>query len=217
MTRRVFQVEIRARALRNAVPFYRAVFDWKIYPAAADYALVDTGALPIVGIMESSGALGLANYVLVDDCEHEASRAVAYGGRVTVERSEVPDNGLFMAVSDPWGTDLWFWQPYKPATPKPQGSGANPIVLVEIAAPDLKAARVYYEAILGAGFDVAAGMPAVSLIAGPAGVVDYVTVANLRETATRVTAAGGLIGVISETRMVFNDVDGVGMGAIQRP
>ena len=49
--REVFQVEIRARDLARSIRFYGAVFAWKIYQSAPGYALVDTGRLPVVGIL----------------------------------------------------------------------------------------------------------------------------------------------------------------------
>jgi predicted enzyme related to lactoylglutathione lyase len=230
MARHVFQVEIRARALRNAVPFYRAVFDWKVYPAADNYALVDTGALPIVGILETTGKLGVASYLLVEDCAREAARAVALGGRISTPLSEVPAGGLFAGVTDPWGTEVWFWQPYAAANPQPRGSGANPVSYIEISAPDLTAATTFYGELAGWSFESTGPRSVIArdcglahgigVVEGSPGILDYVTVASLEEVATRVQNAGGGIDEPrhdAPKRVHFRDLDGVGMGAIQRP
>ena len=236
MSRDVFQSEIRTRDLRRAVPFYRAVFDWRVYPAAEDYALVDTGALPIVSILQTSSPLyplGVATNLLVDDCEKAAAQAVALGGRISVPKSEVPSSGLFIGAVDPWGTELFFWQAYTDAKPKPQGSGQNPISYLEISAPNLAAATKYYAELTGwsfasvvfmSGLAMARGCGlkrGVGLIEGRPGALTYVEVRDLADTVARVQAAGGKLLAApadfpGEGRyIIFEDLDGVRMGAIE--
>src|SRR5262245_60366650 len=109
----LFQSEIRTRDLKKSMTFYRAVFDWKIYPVAHDYALVDSGVMPVIGIMETRDPrfpLGVVNNVIVDDCQREAERAVTLGGRITIQKWELPNSGWYVGTYDPWQNELLFWQ-----------------------------------------------------------------------------------------------------------
>ncbi|MCE9579563.1 MAG: hypothetical protein K8W52_40960 [Deltaproteobacteria bacterium] len=237
--RDVFQIEIRTRDLGQSVGFYKRVFDWKIYKAAEDYALVDTGAMPVVGLLQTTDPrfpIGVANNLLVEDCEQDAARAIALGGRISVAKSEVPGSGLYIGVVDPWGNELYLWQPYTDARPQLRGSGANPFSFVEIAVGDLDQATRYYTELAGWSFWRAVSMGGygrasgcgltrgVGLYTGPGvthGTFDYVEVADVDETAAKVVAAGGaLLGnpgdFLGEGRYVlFEDPQGVRLGAVQ--
>ncbi len=238
--RDVFQVEIRTRDLGTSVAFYKRVFDWKIYKAAEDYALVDTGAMPVVALLQTSDPrfpIGLVNNILVEDCEQEAARAVALGGRVSVTKSEVPGSGLYLGVVDPWGNELYLWQPFTEARPHLRGSGENPISFVEIAVGDLDAATRYYGELAGwsfwrgvalSGYAKAEGCGlkrGVGLYSGQGvtgGTMDYVEVADVEATAAKVLEAGGAVlgnpaDFLGEGRYIlFEDAIGVRMGAVQR-
>jgi predicted enzyme related to lactoylglutathione lyase len=238
-SRDIFQVEIRTRDLSRTVPFYRAVFDWKIYKAADDYALVDTGTMPVVAFLQTSDprfSISAANNLIVEDCAQEAARAVALGGRVSVAKSEVPGSGAYTGVVDPWGNEIFFWQPYTDARPHLRGSGQNPISFMEIAVPNLAAATKYYSELAGWSFwsvvfkdafamSEGCGLKrGVGLFAGGGtGITDYVEVGNLEETVAKIQGAGGTIlsapaDFPGEGRYIlFEDLDGVRMGAIEQP
>jgi predicted enzyme related to lactoylglutathione lyase len=235
----VFQVEIRTRDLSRSVPFFKTVFDWKIYKAAEDYALVDTGAMPVVSLLQTANPrfpVGVVNNLLVEDCEAEANRAVALGGRISVPKSEVPNSGLYMGVLDPWGAELFFWQPYTEARPNLQGSGKNPISFLEIITPDLPAAISYYTELAGWSFWNVVFADAFSLAEGnglkrgiglynaagsPGTTTNYVEVDNVDETVAKVQQAGGALRVPPSDfpgggrYILFEDPDGVRMGAIE--
>lgn len=238
-SRTVFQVEIRTRDLARAVPFYRAVFDWKIYKAADDYALIDTGAMPVVSLLQTSNPrfpIGVVNNLLVEDCDQEAARAVALGGSISVPKSEVPGSGSYVGVFDPWGAELYFWQPFTDARPNLQGSGVNPMSFVEIVTPDLPAAINFYSQLAGWSFWSVVFKDAFSMAEGcglkrgvglygsagsPGMTTNYVEVQSVEETAAKVQAAGGVVRVQpsefpGEGRYIlFEDGDGVRMGAIE--
>ncbi len=237
--RNVFQTEIRVRDMGRAVSFYKAVFDWKVYKAAEDSALVDTGALPVVSFLQTSDPrlpIGVMNNLLVDDCEHEAVRAVELGGKITLMKSEFPGLGAFVGFVDPWGAEFCFWQPYSEARAAPQGSGKNPISFIEIVTPDLPAAFNFYSQLMGWSFwnvvsrdefSMAEGCGlkrGVGLFSSPGSVgvaTTYVEVENLDETVIKVQAAGGTIRVPpsefpGEGRFIlFEDTGGIRMGAIE--
>jgi len=240
-SRSVFQVEIRTRDLARAVPFYKTVFDWKIYKASDDYALIDTGAMPVVSLLQTRDprfSIGAVNNLLVEDCEQEAARAVALGGRVSIPKSEVPGSGAYTGVVDPWGAEIFFWQPYTEARPNLQGSGQNPISFLEIVTPDLPAAITYYSELAGWSFwsvvfkdafsqaegcGLKRGVGLYQVPGSPGSTTNYVEVENLEETAARIQGSGGAVTVPpsefpGEGRyLLFEDPDGVRMGAIEGP
>lgn len=240
-SRNVFQTEIRVRDMDRAVAFYKAVFDWKIYKAADDSALVDTGALPVVSFLQTSNPrlrVGVFNHLLVEDCEKEAVRAVELGGSISMVKSEIPGLGAFVGFVDPWGAEFCFWQPYSEARAAPQGSGKNPISFIEIATPDLPAAFNFYSQLMGWSFwnvvfrdefSMAEGCGlkrGVGLYASPGSAgraTTYVEVENLEETVAKITAAGGTVGAPpaefpGEGRyIVFEDPEGLRIGAVETP
>jgi predicted enzyme related to lactoylglutathione lyase len=237
----IFQSEIRTRDLARSMAFYAAVFDWKIYQVSPEYALVDPGLMPVIGIMETRDPrfpLGVVNNVIVDDCEREAKRAVELGGRITIQKWELPNQGWYMGTYDPWQNELLFWQPISAHRPNLVGTKQNPIVLVDIATTDIERAIKYYSTLCGwsfwsvvfddsyafaAGNGLARG---VGLCAGPRartiGSANYVAVRDLTETAAKVRAAGG--GVVGDAKdfpgegriITIEDLDGNRLGALQR-
>jgi predicted enzyme related to lactoylglutathione lyase len=230
LPRDIFQVEIRIRSLASAVPFYHSVFDWKIFNAAEDQAVVDTGAMPIVSMLQTANPmfpLGAANYVRVEDVEREAERAVALGGHISVPKNEVANAGYFLGVRDPWGAEMLFWQTFEHVEPHPHGSGQNPVSYIEIQVPNREDAIKYYSELMGWSFSSAsiAHVPGlkrgVGIFHGPPSVIDYVEVKSLDETIDRIGGAGGKI-VVPPTEfpgegryIVFEDPDGIAMGAIE--
>jgi predicted enzyme related to lactoylglutathione lyase len=52
----------------------------------------------------------MALYISVDDIEKYKARVLEAGGKVVVERQEVPDIGTFALFADPDGRVLGIWQ-----------------------------------------------------------------------------------------------------------
>jgi predicted enzyme related to lactoylglutathione lyase len=211
MARSIWQVEIRVHDLAKAMHFFGHVFDWEVTPAGDGYAMFDTGVAPLGSLWaigESGMPLGICHYVASDDCEADAARAVALGGRVVVERSEVPDVGTWTDTLDPWNNEIAFWQADTPGTPDFTGSGANPLSWLELGSPDFAAASRYYAELLGWHFAPVEGMadygicedagPGIGLVGGARGgklrgITPYVTVGDLDGTCAKVTKAGGQV------------------------
>ncbi|MGN6110937.1 MAG: VOC family protein [Kofleriaceae bacterium] len=237
-SRDVFQVEIRTRNMAKAMAFYGSIFDWKIYPSAPDYALIDAGVMPVIALLQTTDTrfpLGVVNNVLVEDCQQTADLAVQLGGRICVGKTETPA-GAFVGTLDPWGNELFLWQPYTTGRPSLRGSGENPMVLLEIASTDLPGSIEYYSKLVGWSFwsvvftdnyAMAEGcglQRGVGLLAVPVGggTTNYVAVADLAETEAKVRAAGGRILVEpadfpGEGRFfIFEDPEGNRMGALER-
>jgi predicted enzyme related to lactoylglutathione lyase len=239
--REVFQVEIRSRDLDRAIDFYGRLFDWRVQRTADDYALIDAGMVPILSIMETRDPgypTGICNLVHVDDCEREARRAAELGGRICVHKWQVPGSGWFTGTLDPWGNELFFWQPDVPPRPRLRGSRKNPVVAIDIPTPDLAAAARYYGALVGWSFDgvtfrddqalMEGGgvMRGISLVGGTFArrlgrTTDYIAVDDLEATGRQIAAAGGRvvverIDVPGDCRLlVFDDPEGNRMGALQ--
>lgn len=232
----VFQIEIRVRDLAAAMAFYRNVFAWGVYQSAPAYALVDTGRMPVVGILQDPRLpLGICPNILTDDCERSAQRAAELGGRIVVTKSEVANSGAYTGTLDPWGSEMFFWQPYVDGRPNLKAEPENPFVFLEIATPDIDKATGYYGDLMGWSFwsvafannyAIAEGCGlerGVGLFGseGASGTTSYVKVSNLEQTAAKVTAAGGqiLVGPADfpgEGRyIVMTDPDGNRLGALE--
>lgn len=240
--RNVFQVEIRTRDLRRAMAFYSAVFDWRIFQSTPTYALVDSGAMPVIAILENSNPqfpLGLCNNVVVEDCQAAADQAVSLGGSICVLRDELPGAGAYVGTLDPWGNELFFWQPFTDQRPALKGSGENPIVMLEIAVTDLPAAIKYYQAlnawsfwsvVFADGYAMAEGcglQRGIGLMALPAGgaaggTTNYIEVSDIAASIAKIRAAGGEplmepTDFAGEGRYImFRDLDGNRVGIIEK-
>ncbi len=239
--RHITQVEIRSRDLARALAFYRAVFAWDIHETSAGYAVIDTGLPPLASIWETADPrfpLGVCTNVTVEDCRKEAEAAVRLGGRISVPYSEIPDSGRFVGTEDPWGNELLLWEPLRRGRPNLGGSQRNPIVLHEIATPELAAGIDYYSRLLGWTFggtvfafnyaltDGVGLQRGVGLVGGPEanrvrGTTTYVAVDDLGRCAARVRESGGTIvlgpgDLPGEGRFfIFEDPDRNRLGVLQ--
>lgn len=95
--------------------FYREVFDWKMnFLEQMDYHLIEASEGGIGGgIMKPQQGPWPGNmtfYIRVDDIENYKARVIEAGGKVVVERQEVPDVGTFALFADPDGRVLGIWQ-----------------------------------------------------------------------------------------------------------
>ncbi len=211
--RRIVQVEIRSRDLKKAVAFYGAVFDWKISEVAPDYALIDTGIEPVAAIMQTPNEqwpVGVCNYVLVPDCDKAGQYAASLGAKIIISKSEVPNSGWFVGTYDPWGNEVFFWQPKGEWAPKLRGPGKCPISWLEIPVGDIQQGVEFYTRLLRWRFQTVEGQPdyvftedgglqrGISLIGGERGArirgaTNYVTVPDLEQALEKVQAAGGTV------------------------
>ena len=239
--RRICQVEIRVTDLSRSVQFYRGAFAWQVHVVAPDYALIDSGREPVAALMVTPSPRwppGVGNYALVPDCEAAAQAVSALGGRIFIAKTDVPGSGAYTGTVDPFGNELLFWQPYREFAPKLRGSGENPIVWLEIPAPDLQKGMAYYRSLLGWRFspieeqaDYAMSVDGgfsrgISLVGGERGrrmrgVTNYIQTRDLVATAARIQQHGGrVVREPSEITgegafLLFLDPDGIRWGAFQ--
>jgi predicted enzyme related to lactoylglutathione lyase len=98
--------------------FYEKVFDWKVqHVPEMNYRLVETGGQGGIngGIMkpqEGSWPGNMALYIDVENLETYVQKIKAAGGKIVVERMDIPNVGAFSLFEDPDGRvmGLWFQQ-----------------------------------------------------------------------------------------------------------
>jgi len=99
--------------------FYKRVFDWEVRAIPEiQYHLVDTGGKGGIngGIMTPQKGPwpgNMAFYIDVDDLDAYAKKIAAAGGKVVVDKMDVPGVGQFSLFSDPDGRVLGMWKQMK--------------------------------------------------------------------------------------------------------
>jgi predicted enzyme related to lactoylglutathione lyase len=98
----------------KAAEFYVAMFGWAVAPAAdaGHYqAWIADGQQPWAGIVQTDAAGGWLPYVLVEDLEEAAKRAVSLGATVVADTTAGPA-GTSVTIADPGGTQLALFKPH---------------------------------------------------------------------------------------------------------
>jgi predicted enzyme related to lactoylglutathione lyase len=96
--------------------FYGTIFGWEIQDSPElNYRFVNTGGAGGIngGMMTPKDGPwpgNLALYVAVDDLAAYVARIAGAGGRIIVERAEVPGMGAYALFEDPDGRVLGIWQ-----------------------------------------------------------------------------------------------------------
>lgn len=99
--------------------FYRKVFDWKVqHIPELDYHVVAAGGEGGIGggIMkpkEGPWPARLSMYIQVDDLESYGAKIRAAGGKLLMEKMDVPGVGSFSLFEDPDGRVLGMWKQNK--------------------------------------------------------------------------------------------------------
>jgi predicted enzyme related to lactoylglutathione lyase len=101
--------------------FYRVVFDWNIRPLPAlNYQLVEPGGAGGIngGIMKPQAGpwpAKLALYIDVDDLDRYSEKIRQAGGKILVEKMDVPGVGQLSLFEDLDGRVLGMWKQLKEA------------------------------------------------------------------------------------------------------
>lgn len=99
--------------------FYQKVFDWHIRPIPEmNYRLVETGGKGGIngGIMKPQAGPWpgkMTFYIDVDDLDAFGRKIQKAGGKLVVEKMEVPGVGQFSLFEDPDGRVLGMWKQQK--------------------------------------------------------------------------------------------------------
>ena len=108
--------ELWSENAERVAHFYQTVFDWNIrHMPEMNYRIVDTGGGGINGgIMtpEKSGPWpgNMAFYIDVPDLDAYGKKITDAGGKIIVEKQQVPGMGSFSLFSDPDGRVLGIWK-----------------------------------------------------------------------------------------------------------
>ena len=111
----VVHLELWSQDPAKVSEFYEKVFDWNVkHMPEMDYHLVQTGGEGGIdgGIMKpQAGPLpgNMAFYINVDDLDVYGKKVVEAGGKVVVDKMEVPGVGSFTLFEDPDGRVMGMW------------------------------------------------------------------------------------------------------------
>lgn len=116
MGRPVVHWELWSENPERVSDFYKEVFEWDIkHIPEMDYRLVETGGSGGIngGIMkpkEGPWPGNLAFYVDVDDLDAYGKKIEKAGGKIVVDKMEVPGVGQLSLFEDPDGRVLGMWK-----------------------------------------------------------------------------------------------------------
>jgi predicted enzyme related to lactoylglutathione lyase len=102
----------------RAKEFYGKVFDWtfRADEGMAGYTMIDAGRAPGGGIMKKPDAApqyGLSVYFCVDSIEETMAKVAKAGGRVIVQKMEIPNMGWWGLFADPDGIPVGIYEAKK--------------------------------------------------------------------------------------------------------
>ncbi len=119
MGRPVVHWELWSENPEKISKFYQQVFDWQIqHSPELNYYLVQTGGTGGIngGIMKPQKGPWpgkLAFYIDVDDLDAYAKKIKQAGGKIVVDKMEVPGVGQLSLFEDPDGRVLGMWRQKK--------------------------------------------------------------------------------------------------------
>ena len=211
-------VDVSAPDVAASVAFYAAVFGWDATPDmgadAGGYRLFLHGGQPVAGIGPlTEGGPSWTTYVNVRDIDAVTARVAELGGTLVVPPMDLPnDSGRIAFALDPTGGFFGLHQ----AGPNHIGAGVvnepGSVAWNELNVRDVAAATTFYDTLLGwsttpmdpddmAGYQLVnvdgravAGVMAMGdefPPATPTSWTTYFAVADLADTMSRCTAAGG--------------------------
>lgn len=119
MGRPVVHWELWTKDPQRVSDFYAKVFDWQVrHIPELDYRLVETGGTGGIngGIMkpkEGPWPGNMAVYIDVDDLDAYNKRIVQAGGKIIVDKKDVPGVGSLSLFEDPDGRLMGLWKQNK--------------------------------------------------------------------------------------------------------
>ena len=119
MGRPVVHWELWSEDPEGIADFYKKVFEWNIrHVPELNYRIVETGGEGGIngGIMQPQKGPWpgkLAFYIDVDDLDAYTDKITAAGGKIVVEKMDVPGVGQLSLFEDPDGRVLGMWKQQK--------------------------------------------------------------------------------------------------------
>ena len=115
----IVHVEIASNDTAATRKFLEGVFGWKFKKEEMDptmeYWTFDAGSGPGGGLTAPMNGMPPAtlNYVLVDSVEAAVKKVKSHGGKVVVDRTEIPKVGWFAVYQIPGGVTQAVYEPLK--------------------------------------------------------------------------------------------------------
>ena len=119
----VAHVELTSSDMPATRKFLEAVFGWKFkkeeMPADMEYWTFDAGSGPGGGMMKAEAEMppGTVNYILVESVTAAVKKIKAHGGKVMMDRTEIPKVGWFAFFEIPGGVRQAVFEPLPKAQP----------------------------------------------------------------------------------------------------
>jgi len=108
--RNIVHIEIPTQNGKESAEFYEKLFDWHIeHDEQMDYTMFDPHEGPGGGFSplgENVNVGDILIYVNSDDIEADLKKAESLGGKILMEKSEIPNTGWFGVFQDPTGNPI---------------------------------------------------------------------------------------------------------------
>jgi predicted enzyme related to lactoylglutathione lyase len=110
----IAHIEFPSDDLDRARSFYAGVFGWKLVapPGFDDYETFESREGPGggLGLRGKTAPEAVRVYVSVDSLDAALAKVTELGGRIAVEKTEVPGMGWYAAVIDTEGSEIGLWE-----------------------------------------------------------------------------------------------------------
>jgi uncharacterized protein len=151
-------VDLQTSDPEGARAFYGELFGWDIEvgpPETGSYGMARLRGHAVAGLggePPEGAPTAWTTYIATDDVDGTVKRITDAGGRVMMEPMDIMDQGRMAIASDPTGAAFGLWQPGA----MPGASLVNEPGSVswnELSTGDLQAAKRFYSAVFGYGWD----------------------------------------------------------------
>jgi len=153
-------VDLGTPDIAAAAAFYGGLFDWSVKEGenaeqTGGYRQATLRGKPVAGVMplmQEGQPPAWSTYIAVEDADATAGKVREAGGQVLAEPMDVLDLGRMAVFADPTGAALGIWQPGTFVGAEIVNE-ANALVWNELNTRDPEAAKAFYGAVFGWGFD----------------------------------------------------------------
>jgi predicted enzyme related to lactoylglutathione lyase len=124
MDNTIIHFEIPAADAEKLKKFYEGLFGWKIekYPGPMEYWMIHTVPVDEEGMLLRPGVNGgmvkkeraeqkPVNYISVESIDESIEKVKELGGKIVVQKQEVPNVGWIATAVDPEGNQIALLQP----------------------------------------------------------------------------------------------------------
>jgi uncharacterized protein len=153
-------VDLGTPDLDAAAAFYGGLFGWSVEEdenaeQTGGYRQAKLRGKPVAGVMplmQEGQPPAWSTYVSVEDADATTAKIREAGGNVLVEPMDVLDLGRMAVFADPTGAVFGLWQPgsFIGAEVVNEAGG---VLWNELNTRDTEAAKAFYRAVFGWGFD----------------------------------------------------------------